>query len=133
MLVAALEEQCGLSNADLRQRNISRPFPRREARRAEENADAEGVRPVSRADNTLVKVLARAFRWKRMLESGESIAEPLEREGIAHSNMTYVLRLTLLALDIVKSIGRAAGAEGQADVRAGAGSFAAGSTAVASC
>lgn len=124
MLVAALEEQCVLSNADLRQRNISRPFPRREARRAEENADAEGVRPVSRADNTLVKVLARAFRWKRMLES---------REGIAHSNMTYVLRLTLLALDIVKSIGRAAGAEGQADVRAGAGSFAAGSTAVASC
>lgn len=71
---------------------------------------SEGVRPVSRADNTLINVLARAFRWKRMLESGESIAELLEREGIAHSNMTYVLRLTLLALDIVKSIGRAAGA-----------------------
>jgi hypothetical protein len=35
-----------------------------------------------RADNTLVKALARAFRWKRMLESGEfaTIAE-LNRPG----------------------------------------------------
>ena len=30
-----------------------------------------GVRPDRRMDNTLVKALARAFRWKRMLESGE--------------------------------------------------------------
>jgi hypothetical protein len=56
-----------------------------------------------RTDNTLVKALARAFRWKRMLESGEfaTIAELAEREGIAPSYMTRVLRLTLLAPDIV--------------------------------
>ena len=59
-----------------------------------------------RTDNTLVKALARAFRWKRMLESGEfaTIAELAEREGIAPSYMTRVLRLTLLSPDIVAAI-----------------------------
>ena len=63
--------------------------------------------PVSRrTDNTLVKALGRAFRWKRMLDSGEyaTIAELAEREGIAPSYMTRVLRLTLLAPDIVEAI-----------------------------
>ena len=62
--------------------------------------------PRSRIDNTLVKALARAFRWKRMLESGEfaTIAELAEREGIAPSYLTRVLRLTLLAPDIVEAI-----------------------------
>jgi hypothetical protein len=60
----------------------------------------------ARTDSTLVKALARAFRWKRMLESGEfaTIAELAEREGIAPSYMTRVLRLTLLAPDIVEAI-----------------------------
>jgi hypothetical protein len=59
-----------------------------------------------RNDSTLVKALARAFRWKRMLESGDfaTIAELAEREGIAPSYMTRVLRLTLLAPDIVEAI-----------------------------
>ncbi|MEF2546389.1 hypothetical protein VQ045_04365 [Aurantimonas sp. E1-2-R+4] len=58
------------------------------------------------SDNTLVKTLARAFRWKRMLESGDfaTIAELAEREGIAASYVTRVLRLTLLAPDIVEVI-----------------------------
>jgi hypothetical protein len=58
------------------------------------------------ADSTLVKALARAFRWKRMLESGEfaTIAELAEHEGIAPSYMTHVLRLTLLAPDTVEGI-----------------------------
>jgi hypothetical protein len=47
-----------------------------------------------------------AFRWKRKLESGEhaTIAELAEREGIAPSYMTRVLRMTLLAPDIVEAI-----------------------------
>ena len=59
-----------------------------------------------RTDNTLVKALARAFRWKRMLESGEfaTMAELAEREGVAASYMTRVLRLSLLAPDIVQRI-----------------------------
>ena len=65
-----------------------------------------GVRPDSKADNTLVKALARAFRWKRMLEAGEfaTIAELAEREGIAAPYLTRVLRLTLLAPDIIETI-----------------------------
>ncbi|TQE98965.1 MAG: hypothetical protein FKY71_11045 [Spiribacter salinus] len=66
----------------------------------------EGAVQPRRADYTLVKALARAFRWKQMLESGEfaTIAELAEREGIASSYMTRVLRLTLLAPDIVEAI-----------------------------
>ena len=65
-----------------------------------------GATQPRKTDNTLVKALARAFRWKRMLESGEfaTIAELAEREGIAPSYMTRVLRLTLLAPDIVETI-----------------------------
>ena len=66
----------------------------------------EGAVQPRRAGNTLVKALARAFRWKQMLESGEfaTIAELAEREGIAPSYMTRVLRLTLLAPDIINVI-----------------------------
>ncbi|MBC7152821.1 MAG: hypothetical protein H5U22_25960 [Rhizobium sp.] len=66
----------------------------------------DGAPVQHRTDNTLVKALARAFRWKRMLESGEfaTINELAEREGIAPSYMTRVLRLTLLAPDIVEAI-----------------------------
>ena len=66
----------------------------------------DGAAQPSRTDNTLVKALARAFRWKRMLESGEftTIAELAEREGIASSYLTRVMRLTLLAPDIVEAI-----------------------------
>ena len=66
----------------------------------------DGAAQPSRMDNTLVKALARAFRWKRMLDSGEftTIGELAEMEGIAPSYMTRVLRLTLLAPDIVQAI-----------------------------
>ena len=66
----------------------------------------EGATHSQRTDSSLVKALARAFRWKRMLESGEfaTIAELAEREGIAPSYMTRVLRLTLLSPEIVEAI-----------------------------
>ena len=66
----------------------------------------EGISQPRRTGNTLVKALARAFRWKRMLESDEfaTIAELAEREGIAPSYMTRVLRLTLLAPEMVETI-----------------------------
>lgn len=66
----------------------------------------EGAVQPRRADNTLVKALARAFRWKRMLESGEydTIAELAAREAIPSTYMARVLRLTLLAPDLVEAI-----------------------------
>ena len=66
----------------------------------------EGATQPRRTDNTLVKALARAFRWKRMLESGEfaSISELAEREGIAFTYMARLMRLSLLAPEIVDAI-----------------------------
>ena len=62
--------------------------------------------PRQTVDNTLVKALARAFRWKRMLESGEftTIAELADHEKIVSSYLTRILRLTLLAPEIVEGI-----------------------------
>ena len=66
----------------------------------------EGAAQTRKPDNTLVKALARAFRWKRMLDSGEfaTIADLAEHEGIAPSYMTRVIRLTLLAPVVVEAI-----------------------------
>lgn len=60
----------------------------------------------SEPDNTLIKALARAFRWKRMLESGEAatINDLANRERIAPSYLGRLLRLTFLAPDIVEAI-----------------------------
>ena len=59
-----------------------------------------------KTNNNILKALARAFCWKRILESGEftTIAELTERESIAPSYMTRFLRLTLLAPDVVEAI-----------------------------
>ena len=64
------------------------------------------VRPERTPDNTLVKALARAFRWKRMLDSGEfaTIAELAEREGIAAPYLTRTMRLSYLSPDLVEAI-----------------------------
>lgn len=66
----------------------------------------EGAVASRKPDSTLVKALARAFRWKRRLDSGEfaTVAELAEKEGIALSYMTRVLRLTLLAPKVVDEI-----------------------------
>jgi hypothetical protein len=66
----------------------------------------EGAIQPRRADNTLVKALARAFRWKRMLESGEfaTIADLAEHERIAAPYLTRTLRLSFLAPDLVEAI-----------------------------
>lgn len=62
--------------------------------------------PRARIDSTLVKAIARAHRWKRMLESGEfaSVAELAAAEKINESYVCRVLRLTLLAPQIVEAI-----------------------------
>ena len=58
------------------------------------------------ADSTLVKALARAFRWKGMLESGEfaSISELAEKEGIAFTYMARLMRLSLLSPELVDAV-----------------------------
>jgi hypothetical protein len=60
----------------------------------------------TRVDNTLVKAIARAHRWKRMMESGEyaSVTELAAVEKMNQSYLCRVLRLTLLAPEIVEAV-----------------------------
>ena len=60
----------------------------------------------SAGDTTLVKAVARAFRWRRMLEAGRygTIDELATAEKINSSYVSRLLRLTLLAPDIVDAI-----------------------------
>ena len=62
--------------------------------------------PRARIDNTMVKALARAFRWRRMLETGAvaTIKEIAAKEKINESYVSRVLRMTLLAPEIVEAI-----------------------------
>ena len=62
--------------------------------------------PRPRVDNTMVKAIARAHRWKRLMESGRfaSVTELAEAEKINQSYLCRVLRLALLAPDIVEAI-----------------------------
>jgi hypothetical protein len=59
-----------------------------------------------RPNETLIRALARAHRWKRMLEAGKcrSIAEIAEAEKIDRSFVSRLLDLTLLAPDIQEAI-----------------------------
>ncbi len=69
-------------------------------------SEAIAVVPQPRIDNALLKALARAFRWRRMIESGEyaSITELARAEHINQSYACRLLRLTLLAPDIIVEI-----------------------------
>ena len=62
--------------------------------------------PRARIDNTMVKALARAFRWRRMLETGRytTIDELARAEKINAPYVSRILRLTLLAPEIVEAI-----------------------------
>src|SRR5689334_6724694 len=59
-----------------------------------------------RVDNTIIKALARAFRWRKLLETGAfaTAAEIAAAEKINAAYVGRVLRLTLLAPDIVEAI-----------------------------
>ncbi len=60
----------------------------------------------ARADPALVKALARAFRYQRLLDEGRysSINEMAAAEKVERGYLGTLLRLTLLAPDIVEAI-----------------------------
>jgi hypothetical protein len=62
--------------------------------------------PRPKLDPALVKALARAHRWQQLLESGQygTLAELADAERISRSYVSRVLRLTLLAPDVVERI-----------------------------
>jgi hypothetical protein len=59
-----------------------------------------------RPDGALIRALARAHRWKRLLEEGKyrSAAEIATAEGVTRSFINRLLRLTLLTPDIVEAV-----------------------------
>jgi hypothetical protein len=62
--------------------------------------------PAPRVDTALVKAVVRAHRWRQMLEGGEcaSSAELAKAEKVNDSYLSRILRLTLIAPDIIEAI-----------------------------
>jgi hypothetical protein len=61
--------------------------------------------PKTRFDDSIAKALARAYRWKRQLDDGTyaTVGELANAERINESYVTRILRLNLLAPDIVEA------------------------------
>jgi hypothetical protein len=59
-----------------------------------------------RRDETLIKALVRAHRWRRKIESGQSksITDLAEQEGVTDAYVCRLLPLTCVAPDIVEAI-----------------------------
>lgn len=57
-------------------------------------------------DNAMVKALARAFRWRKLMETGAyaTVAEIAAADRVNDSYVSRILRLTLLAPDIVEAV-----------------------------
>jgi len=62
--------------------------------------------PAPRVDSALVKAVVRAHRWRQMIESGKyaSSAELAKAEKVNDSYLSRILRLTLIAPDIIEAI-----------------------------
>jgi hypothetical protein len=60
----------------------------------------------AQVDSALLKALARGFRWRKLLETGDfsTIQEIADAESINPSYVSRVLRMTLLAPEIVEAI-----------------------------
>jgi hypothetical protein len=83
-------------------------FQRRGGRKRIVAPDGSELAPRSKPQpgGTLVKALARAWRWQRMLDEGvyRSIRQIADDEGINASYVSRMLRLALMAPDIIEMI-----------------------------
>ena len=83
-------------------------FQRRGGRKRIVTPDGSEIAPTTkpRPDGTLVKALARAWRWQRQLDEGAygSVSDIGEAEGISKSYVSRILRLALLAPEIIEAI-----------------------------
>jgi hypothetical protein len=87
---------------------IPMTFVRRGGRKVIVLPDGTQGNPAPRAtiDNAMIKAIARAFRWQKLLEDGTyaCLDEIAKAERICPSFITRIIRLALLAPDIVESI-----------------------------
>ena len=83
-------------------------FQRRGGRKRIVAPDGSELAPTTKPqpDGTLVKALARAWRWQRMLDEGvyATVSEIGDAENISKSYVSRILRLALLAPDIMDVI-----------------------------
>ena len=86
--------------------HIPLTFKKRGGRKLVVTPDGAEWAPRPRVDNAMVKALARAFRWRKMLDEGvHATLEDLARaKRLAPSYVSRILRLTLLAPEIVEAI-----------------------------
>ena len=87
---------------------LERPALKRLLADIEEGLTPDGAlwAPRPRVHNAMVKALARAFRWRRMLDEGvhATLEDPARAKGVNATYVSRVLRLTLLAPEIVEAI-----------------------------
>ena len=86
--------------------HIPLTFRKRGGRKLVVTPDGAEWAPRPRVDNAMVKALARAFRWRKMLDKGvHATLEDLARaKGVHATYVSRVLRLTLLAPELVEAI-----------------------------
>ena len=86
--------------------HIPMTFRKRGGRKMVVTPEGAPWAPRPRVDNAMVKALARAFRWQRMLDEGVcgTIEDLAKRERVNRAYLSRVLRLTLLAPDFVDAI-----------------------------
>jgi hypothetical protein len=86
--------------------HIPMTFRKRGGRKMVVTPDGAPWAPRPRVDNAMVKALARAFRWRKMLDEGvHATLEDLARaKGVNATYASRILRLTLLAPEIVGAI-----------------------------
>ena len=86
--------------------HIPLTFRKRGGRKLVVTPDGDMWAPRPRVDNAMVKALARAFRWRKMIDEGlHATLEDLARvKGVHVTYVSRILRLTLLPPEIVEAI-----------------------------
>jgi hypothetical protein len=101
-----MTERAGLE-VDILTIRIPIRLQRRGGRKLITTPEGAGVpTPKPRRDETLVRALVRAHRWRRRIASGQaqSITDLAEQEGVTDAYVCRLLPLTCLAPDIVEAI-----------------------------
>jgi len=99
-----------MSNASNKMMTVKVPitFQRWRGRKRVVTPDGTELKPSPEReiDNAVVKAIARAHRWQRMLEGGEyaTLRELATAEPINPSYVSRVLRLTLLSPTLVENV-----------------------------
>jgi len=86
--------------------HIPLTFRKRGGRKRVVTPDGAEWAPRPQVDNAMVKALARAFRWRKMLDEGVygTLDDLARAKGLHATYVSRILRLTLLAPEIVEAI-----------------------------